>query len=520
MNKYKKIFSKIDELLDNSIVKNIIIFTCSISISLLSVYLMIGKITRELKYITLIISFLFSNVYLHKKYNNIINKIKINNKCCIVGVIQSSIMFYMLIITSNIEHRIFNVEFIYYTTFIGLTLITTLIIIKFKDWLKEFIQEMDVFEKKAYIITSLVTLTLLSAVYLTTDYFYIQYDKVYSMDSGWVYNNMFANIYYYDIRHPLMSILIFPLHATINFIFSNHLTPIILQFFNIQFLILIGLELKRMTKNKFVYIFYILSFPSIIFSLFFEKYILCVFLIVTYLYNIFINERSNNELLTFVVGVMPTNIFIAASELFRNTKFKEKIKNIINIGFISIFIFVLSGRIHCLVNGYDEIKRMKNSFATNELTIIEKFNSTTKMIEHSFIALDSHKDINEDIYIWSNVIENVSYIAIVIAIVILFGIKDIYKTKNKVYFSFMLSFIFSIVLIMILNWSVGESPLFSICFSWAIIPLFIFGLEKIFSLLKINKNNYKKIYIVILLVISIKNINEIINIYNSMILHK
>ena len=69
---------------------------------------------------------------------------------------------------------------------------------------------------------------------------------------------------------------------------------------------------------------------------------------------------------------------------------------------------------------------------------------------------------------------------------------------------------------MILNWAVHESPLFSICFSWSMIPLFIFGLEKIFSLLKINKNNYKYIYMIILLIISSININEIINICNDM----
>lgn len=518
MNDYKKKLSKFCKLIDNSIIKNIIIFICSASISLLSTYLMIGMVTKKLKFITLIITFLFSIIYLHKNYDNIIDKFKTNKRWCIISFIQSLIIFYMLSVTSNIENKILNNELIYYASFVGLTFIITLCVIKIKDWLKKFINLMDNFEKKAYIITSLITIFMLLILYLKTDFFYLQYDKVYSMDSGWVYNNILPDVYYYDIRHPLMSIFTFPIYAITSFIFSSKLVPIILQFLNIQLLILIGLELKRMTKNKFVYIFYMLSFPSILFSVFLEKYILCVFFVVTYLYDIFINERSNNSLLTFIVGIMPTNIFIAASEFFRNNKFKDKIKNIIKIAAISVLIFIISGRIHCLVNGRQEIEIMRNSFASNKLTITEKFNSTTKMIEHSFIALDSNKNIEKDIYIWNDITNNISYIAIVIVIIILLGFKDIFKTKNKVYYSFILSFVFSIILFMVLNWSVHESPLFSICFSWSIIPLFILGLEKIFSLLKINKNNYKYIYIVIFLIITTININGIINICNNMLL--
>ena len=308
-----------------------------------------------------------------------------------------------------------------------------------------------------------------------------------------------------------MSILTFPIYAIVKFIFSFHLTPIILQFLNIQLLILVGLMLKRMTKNKFVYVFYMLSFPSILFSLFLEKYILCIFLVVVYLYDIFINKRSNNKLLAFIVGAMPTNIFIVASEFFRKNSFKDKIKNAISIGIISVLIFVLSGRIHCLVNGYDEMKHMKDTFGANDFTIAEKVNSTTKMITHSFIALDSHS--NGNTYTWTNITNSISYLGLAIVIVILFGFKDIYKIKNKVYFSFGLSFVFSIILIIILNWSVHESPLFSICFSWAIIPLFLNGLEKIFCLLKINKQNYKYIYYVILLVMTTINIRQVISIF-------
>lgn len=508
MKNRKKKFYK---LINNPILKKIIIFFCSLSISLLSIYLMIGSLINPLKLITFTITFICSIVYLYKNYNDIFKQFKSNEKCCFIGLLLGTIIFYELAITSNIEYKILNINSIYYFSFLGLVFITILFIIKIKEWLKKFIKSMDDFEKKTYIITSIIMFVILVILYLNTNYFYLQYDNVYSIDSGWVYKHILVDAYYYDIRHPLMSILTFPVYAIVNFIFSSHLTPIILQFLNIQLLILIGLILKRMTKNKFVYVFYMLSFPSILFSLFLEKYILCIFLVVVYLYDIFINKRSNNKLLAFIVGAMPTNIFIVASEFFRKNKFKDKIKNIINIGIISILIFVLAGRIHCLVNGYDEMKHMKDTFGTNNFTIAEKVNSTTKMITHSFIALDSHS--NGNTYNWTNITNSISYLGLAIIIVILFGFKNIYKTKNKVYFSFILSFVFSLILIMVLNWSVHESPLFSICFSWAIIPLFINGLEKIFCLLKINKQNYKYIYYVILLIMTTINISQVINIF-------
>lgn len=500
---------------NKTLLKILINFIFSLSVSLLSLYLMIEIPTSFFKYLTLIIVFLFSNILFYKKYDDITKLIIKNKKNCIITLILSGIIFYELTKTSNIEmvsNRILEIKCLFYLSFPGLTLIITLSFVKIKDWLKDFIKRMDSFEKKAYIITSIVLFSLLLIAYFSTDFFYSQYDKIYSLDSGWVYENMFANSHYYDIRHPLMSIFTFPIYAIVNFIFSSSLKPIILQFLNIQLLIIIGLELKRLTKNKFVYIFYILSFSSILFSLFFEKYILCTFLVVTYVYNIFINKKSSNTLPVFIAGLMPTNIFVVIVELFKSDKFKNKIKNIIYIGVISLLIIIFFGRIHCLFNGYDEIKKMKATFGSTNFTIVEKLNSTTKMIQHSFIAVDSDKQSN--VYIWNDITKGISFVGIFVVIIILFGFWDIYKEKNKIYYSFISAFIFSIILFTVLNWSVHESPLFSICFSWAIIPLFIFGLEKIFTMFKINKKNYKYIYFAILLIMTLINTNQIIKIFN------
>ena len=96
----------------------------------------------------------------------------------------------------------------------------------------------------------LLQTSLLSIVYINHDYFYLQFDEVYSIDSGRVYETFMPDPHYYDIRHPITSIITFPVYAIVDFIFNENLKPIILQFINVQFLIFTGLELKRLTKNK------------------------------------------------------------------------------------------------------------------------------------------------------------------------------------------------------------------------------------------------------------------------------
>lgn len=504
--------------------KIILTIILSISLAMLSLYLMIGNVTKELMLITFCVSFIFCNIYIYTRYEDIINMFKSNKKCCYILLILSLIIFYEFktIGVENIKYvneLIGSIRHFHYLSLPGIIFIITIIFIKIKDWINKFINDMDFFEKRAYMVTSLLMLVILFFVYLKSNYFYTQYDKVYSMDSGWIMNNLVSKPHYYDIRHPLLSLLTFPVYAIVDFIFSESLKPIILQFINVQLLILIGLELKRITNNKIVYVFYIISFPTILFSLFFEKYVICVFLMVSYIYNIFVNKKDSNELLVLNVGCLPTNIFICFAEFFRYNKFKEKIKNIFNIALIALLIIILTGRIHCLFNGYNEMVQAKNVFGNSMYyTIRGKLNSITKVIHNSFVYIPSSEQ--NGVYWWNDIMNSPSYLGIIFLIIIVFAIFNIIKNKKKMYYPFLLALFFSFVLFVGLSWSVHESPLFAICFSWAIIPLFIFGLDKIFNLFKLKEQVIKKIYYILLILTLIVNILCIIDIYKFTLLIK
>jgi len=528
-NKFSKIrdwfrSDKFKDIINSKMFMVIVMVLMSFSISLLSLYLMIGKVTEILKYITLLVSFMCSYIYLNKNYKDIFKMIRDNKIYSIISLIFSMIIFYELMripLIDEVKLRFFNISWFYYFIFPGLSLVFTIFFIWIKEWFIKFFKKMDSFEKKAYIITSLIMLVILMFVYYSTDYFYMQFDRVYSIDSGLVYDGYFPDPHYYAIKHPLTSLLNFPMYAIANFIFSPTLKAVILQYINIQLLIFIGLELKRLTNSKWVYIFYMLSFSTMLYSLFFEKYVLIVFLLVTYLYNIFIEKKDGTNLLILSVGMMPSNIYIAFIEFFRGRKLNALINRITKIFFTAILIFIVAGRIHCFPNVMNELA-MERGSGTPFFPVSKNINAASKMVEHSFIAISSSSQFYNDglfklkyyRYLWNNIEENISYVSIVIILVILFGVIDVIKNKKKIYYSFLSGFIFSILLFVLFTWSTYESPLFSICFSWALIPLFIFGLERIYELFKINKNYNKYIYGILLITMLIINISQMINIYD------
>jgi len=508
--------------------KSFLIIIFSLSISLLSLYLMIGNITNISKLITLLVSFIVTSKYLSTNYQKIINKITTNKIYSIISILFTSIIFYELTLTiyeSNIINRFYNLKAFYYLIIPGLYLVITISFINIKNWLTNFFKNLDNLDKKIYLFTSIILFILITIVYSQTNYFYTQFDEIYSIDSGYVYENFVPDPHYYDVRHPITSILVFPIYALINFLFNIQLQPIIIQFINIQLLILTGFELKKLLhNNRIILIFYLLSFPTLLFSLFYEKYPLIIFLMVTYLYNKFINKSNSHLTLTLAIGTMISSFFIAFTELYDKISIKEKISKINEIAIFAILFIIITGRIHCFTGFVNDIKEL--NFKTAGLTITEKFISTTKMIEHSIIALPSsqhifisYEDNPKDIYRWNNVTSNPSIIAIIILLIIILGIKNLFTKKTNLTYPLIITVAFSFILFIILNWAVTESPLFSIYFSWALIPLFVLGFEEIFNFLKINKQYHKYLYLSIIIIITYININGFIDMYHYISTH-
>ena len=494
-----------EKLKEISLFKILLAIIFSISFSCLSIQLMTIKNENLLIILTTIISFPCGMFLFLYTFNYIKNNIEKNEKLLYVFLLLISIIYF---------------GFCKFQTVISLTLISAIALIyigiligyNIEKWIVDFYKEMNSWDKKAYVITSIICAISITVLYINNQGWFLQYDKVYSIDSGWCFKRIFPLYTYYDIRHPLLGVFAFPIYTLASFpnLFfdSENLlvcNAIIMQFINSQFLIIIALELKKILNNKHVFITYMISFPTILFLLFFEKYQLCIFLLVTYVYQINKNKDTGKMLLISSFGLMFTNAFAGISEFFTKSKVEEKVLNVMKIMVISISMLICCGRISCFKYGIKEIQEMKLCFAAKEYSFKEKLFSTTNMFDNTIFALPS--EYENRIYLWKDILNNISYIGIAIILICFLGFC---VNRKKMYSKIFISWTgFASILFFILNWSVHESPLFSIYFSWAVIPLLIMGIDYIIKKLRI-----KRIIIYIPLYIAMITINivEIINI--------
>ena len=206
---------------------------------------------------------------------------------------------------------------------------------------------------------------------------------------------------------------------------------------------------------------------------------------------------------------MPTSCLIGVAELIKNGKIKEKAIRVLKIVIVTIITFIVLGRGHLLKTGIAEVVDMKGKFSKNTYTVQEKIVATTKVVQTSFIAIPSNTEVRENMYWWENLESKISITAIGIILVIAIGAivnrKELFVKISTIWS------LFAFGLFVVLNWSVKETPLFTIYFSWAIIPLFVMGMDFIIEKLKMKP---KIIYGMIMIFMTVINVITMFDIQN------
>lgn len=206
---------------------------------------------------------------------------------------------------------------------------------------------------------------------------------------------------------------------------------------------------------------------------------------------------------------MPTSCLIGVAELIKNGKIKEKAIRVLKIVIVTIITFIVLGRGHLLKTGIAEVVDMKGKFSKNTYTVQEKIVATTKVFQTSFIAIPSNTEVRENMYWWENLESKISITAIGIILVIAIGAivnrKELFVKISTIWS------LFAFGLFVVLNWSVKETPLFTIYFSWAIIPLFVMGMDFIIEKLKMKP---KIIYGMIMIFMTVINVITMFDIQN------
>ena len=367
---------------------------------------------------------------------------------------------------------------------------------------------------KLYFCFTVIISLIVFAFYLTTPKWYLQYDMVYSIDSGWCFQNIFPRVDYYDIRHPVLGEVAFPIWVVINGVLVflapenliEKLSAVCIQLLNVQFLLMTGIIIKNMAKSHFVFLLYVSSFPFLLFSVSLEKYQLCTFLVVLYIYTMYKNRKESLGILIMAIGVMPTSGFIAILELFTRDSFKNKIMKIIKIAFLGAVAVICFGRAHLLfpANVLAEVTNTKTSFASGTLTLTERLVSVVKMVQSSFVALSSTAS---DRYLWTSVTSDITVFSM--ALILLMAVGAFSHREEKFVKICSLWSLFSVVLFVGLNWAPHESPLFAVYFSWAFIPLVKCGIDTVTDRFSIHERIVYVVMLSVMLLVNVAALTEI-----------
>lgn len=289
---------------------------------------------------------------------------------------------------------------------------------------------------------------------------------------------------------------IIPLHESIYFIF--------LSMFQVILLLFTAILLKRIMKNdKFMY-FYVLSFPTIFYSIIIEKFQLCVFLIVLFIY-IRLQDKEERDLedisLISAVGAITTSAVLGIWS--NREKGIKKFQQWLYVALIFIGVSVVFGKWNILITVFDYAKKF------GDLPLKNRIYGVTELFASCLFA--PLFTIIKTTFIWANRAEYINLLGAGLCILCIYSF--IKNRKNKfcqICFSWIC---FSLFLFLVMNWYCYEAPLFNLYFSWAILGLLFLLLQNILK--KLGDNRF--IWLGIFILMGTININHMIQIFQFFI---
>lgn len=316
-------------------------------------------------------------------------------------------------------------------------------------------------------------------------------DMIYSADTQAVFSVYFSNPDICDVRHPLLGVVIYPIMILLQatnriFVSEMHASMFLatgLQLVFIQVILWTGLMLYQLTKHEMIFHLYCCGNASMIYYMLLEKFQLCVFLLVLYVYLRVQRKTGSDKVYALAGGMMLTSYVVGLTELFDSSiPLLRRIYNSLRVLLCTLVVTIVSGRIHLLIHGWSDALMCMGGFKT-KTSLGENVRAVLWMLQSMFAPLDV---INDGVFFrWRDVTTGWSVCGIIIMILAILG----FIRKRKDYFTqvAMVWFAFAWILIVAFQWDVIEAPLFNIVFYWAVLPLFISATDWIIERLKLNK---------------------------------
>lgn len=331
----------------------------------------------------------------------------------------------------------------------------------------------------AEIVFILVMLGLLSS----NPQWYMQYDMVYSMDTGWYLSNILANVEYNDVRHPLFTLLTFPVWATIVGVAKLTTPPqvqylfsvLLLQILAISSLMLIGAMLKALTNKRSVLILYLASFSTLISAVSPEKYVISALFVVGTIYSMANFKRFAPVGYALSIGVLPTNAFLFLIEFLSKDLIKVRLKRLLCAAALLVLLIICSGHgdLLNLPGTIAQMKAMHTGFVPEEFSFEGRIISTLNVFQGSLLPVTA--GVVDGHYVWTSLVSSIEPIGLLIFLFMLLGF---FSNRGRLIVKAAgLWIVLAFVLFVAFSWVPYESVLFAPLFSWAVVCLFCEGME-------------------------------------------
>lgn len=396
---------------------------------------------------------------------------------------------------------------------------------------KRFAASLDAVEKRYMICFLSVGAIVLILAYSLTNCFYlpinkgvlVEYDVIYTADTGvLVNNNAYLNIgaIQNDINQMLFGLAAMPLAVISTLVswafffipnsYSYALGLLHLPVLGVTLLLISRmLRLQGMSKYLFLGLMTV-SYPTLLFMLTLEQYIISVFWLIVFLYSVLMKRPERDILFLGAVGTLMTGGVLFPLAI-NGKKLKEAFIELIWMGLCFTIIVTVFGKLPYLLNIFAKQGELIGWYGGNSQGFQPKLLQFINFIAGCFFAPQSYVALEGSFprFVLSDVFQ-----ANPLGIALLFLSVVGYFLYRKELFARICGgwILFSFFILCIIGWGTSENGLvlYSLYFGWAYIALCFMALEKISSKWLLLKRSLQGALIVLVLITNIQAIIQII----------
>lgn len=385
------------------------------------------------------------------------------------------------------------------------------------SWCLDLVSQMDKYDKIYFAISFFLCISLICFFHSRTTAVWDSLDLVYETDAVFVYDHYYPVFSFgldFDwdigcggIRHPLATMITYPIFIAVsvaaNLLFwIPNVQALLYAVVQSILMILTVIMIKKIVKSGWVYLFFNLSFPFVFYSFFIEKYPIIVFFVVLYVYST--AEEKGKEMqkysLTAVGGMMITFALLGVF-YGKSKKLKERLLEYNSAIMLFFLTLIGTGRIHYILDFYRLVHQNSIMFiedVTFDFTIKDKFCGFTNLLASCVIPV-AYEETEWSFY-WQHLTDRINFFGLAVLFIVVYSCGRYIRNKKMIPFMFWI-FVGGVCQFFIIGCGTNAEPLFSLCFSWAVIPMLVLGIDQLVKKVKVRN----ALYIGLLMVMFYKN---------------